>query len=223
MIETIKTFIAQHEAAITDLAFITGYLLTLIAVTILILFFCLRYIRKHQKPDEKMIKGYTTTSLLQLFDCFTYALIFYAAVTMGIKIGLKAENQIIFNAMPPFIFSLASIPFVFLAFFCSLFMNDKLVNKMSGGMLYLYNRLKKRGDKNDDIESTDIPDIPDSDTGGGTPDRSLHHDRHGTQYADKRGKQYMNKIDELFFKLRGRLFILFKDISKWIDDFISGK
>jgi hypothetical protein len=179
MIETIKTFIAQHEAAITDLSFIAGYLFFVIAVTVLVLFFCLCYIRKHQKPDEKMIKGYTKTSLLQLFDCFTYAFIFYAAVTMGIKIGLNAENQIIFNAMPPFIFSLASIPFVFLAFFCSLFMNDKLANKMSGGILYLYNRMKKRGDKNGDTENSGIPDIPDSDTGGGTPDRSLHHDRHG--------------------------------------------
>jgi len=33
----------------------------------------------------------------------------------------------------------------------------------------------------------------------------------------------MNKIDELFFKLRGKLFILFRDISKWIEDFINGK
>lgn len=176
MIETIKTFIAQHEAAITDLVFITGYLLTLIAVTILILFFCLRYIRKHQKPDEKMIKGYTRRSLLDLFDCFTFTFVFYAAFTMGVKAGLNAENQIIFNAMPPFIFSLASIPFVFLAFFCSLFMNDKLANKISGGMLYLYNRLKKKGDKNDDIENTDIPDISDSDTSVGSHDCRIHHD-----------------------------------------------
>lgn len=152
----IKTFIAQHEVAITDLSFIAGYLLSFIAVTGLILFFCLCYIRRHQKPDEKMIKGYTRASLLQLLDCFTFTFVFYAAVTMGIKIGLKEENQIIFNVMPPFIFSLASIPLVFLMFFASLFMNDKLDSKIDKGILYLYNRMKKgrKEDEADDLSSS---------------------------------------------------------------------
>lgn len=146
MIETIKTFIAQHEAAITDLVFITGYLLTLIAVTILILFFCLRYIRKHQKPDEKMIKGYTRRSLLDLFDCFTFTFVFYAAFTMGVKAGLNVENRILFDVIPPFIFSLSLVPFFFLMFFASLFMNDKLDCKINKGILYIYSRMKKKGD-----------------------------------------------------------------------------
>lgn len=151
-----KTFIAQHEAAITDLSFIAGYLLSAIVVTVLILFFCLCYIRKHQKPDVKMIKGYTRASLLQLLDCFTFTFVFYAAVTMGIKIGLEAENQIIFNVMPPFIFSLVFIPFVFLMFFASLFMNDKLYSKIDKGILYFYNRMKKgtKGNETDDLSSS---------------------------------------------------------------------
>lgn len=152
----IKTFIAQHEAAITDFSFIAGYLLFFIAVTGLILFFCLYYIRRHQKPDEKMIKGYTKTSLLQLLDCFTYAFIFYAAVTMGIKIGLKEENQIIFNAMPPFIFSLVFIPVIFLMFFASFFMTDKLDSKIGKGILFFYNRIEKgrKEDEADDLFSS---------------------------------------------------------------------
>lgn len=179
MKETLETFISQHKVAIVDSAFIAGYILFIIAATILILFFGLRYIRRHQKPDEKTVKGFTKQSLLDMFDIFMLTVFFYIGHVMGIKTGLYKELAPLFDMLPPFLYSLVFIPVLLSGFFGSFFIYDKFLGgKVIKGTFYLYDRMKKRGHLYDDTEDTDIPDIPDSDTGGGVPGRPIHHDRH---------------------------------------------
>lgn len=177
MITTIKTFIEQHEAAITDLSFLAGYLLSIIAATILVLFFGLCYIRKRQKPDEKTVKGFTKDSLLLLLDFFMFITFFCIGHTIGIKDGLNEELTPFFDTFPPFLYSLTFVPLMLFCFFIAEYLNDRLLyNKMDKGIRYLRGRMKKRGDNNDDTESTDIPDINSRDTSGGFSDDRIHYD-----------------------------------------------
>lgn len=177
MIETIKTFIAQHEAAITDLSFLAGHLLSIIAATILVLFFGLRYIRRRQKPDEKMIKGFTKDSLLLLLDYLMFITFFLIGHTMGIKEGLNEELTLFFDTFPPFLYSIMFIPLMLLCFFAAEYLNDRfLYEKMNQGIRYLLGRMKKGGDRNDDIENTDIPDVHSRDSGGGHVDDRIYYD-----------------------------------------------
>lgn len=177
MIETIKTFIAQHKAAVTDFSFIAGYLLFIIAATILVLFFGLRYIRARQTPDEKTIKGFTKDSLLLLLDYLTFITFFYIGHTIGIKTGLNEKLTLFFDTFPPFLYSLMFIPFMFFAFFAAEYLNDRfLYKKMNQGIRYLRGRMKKRGDRNDDTESTDIPDVHSRDSCGSYVDDRIYYD-----------------------------------------------
>lgn len=177
MITTIKTFIAQHEAAITDLSFLAGYLLSIIAATVLVLFFALLYIRKRQKPDEKTVKGFTKDSLLLLLDYLMFITFFCIGHSIGIKDGLNEELMPFFDTFPPFLYSLMFIPLMLLCFFAAEYLNDRfLYERMNQGIRYLRGRMKKGGDRNDGTENTDIPDVHSRDSCGSYVDDRIYYD-----------------------------------------------
>lgn len=154
MIDTVKEFITQHSAQLTDYAFVAGYISALAALTLLLLFFMFLYLKKNggryiYKPHHRPEKILST-----IIDVFLEAFIVYAAYTAGIETAFTESVQL-FKVMPAFIFAFCIIPVYIVAHFLSFIVIDIVVKTRPGRKFvkFLNNILKTKGGVPDaDIE-----------------------------------------------------------------------
>lgn len=158
--QTITNFFENNKVAVVEFCFNAGYVIAAVVSSVAILFFCYLYLKKRHGFNAKEAFDYLFVKIL---DYFLMVTLVYFVFVFGIKTGLSA-SAVIFDTMPVYVFALIVIPVFFAATLWGIIFGD------------LFDLILKRRIKHDGIESSDIPDFADIDSGGVCDDTAVSDD-----------------------------------------------